>query len=125
MLKKVTPILTVDTIEPCLPFWTEHLGFQVTMAVPEEGPKAFAILVRDGFEIMYQTQASLAEDLGANFPLQGSIIYIEVDAVEPIAAAVPADSVAVPLRTTWYGATEIFVREPGGNVIGFAKQKED
>src|SRR6266852_3502350 len=29
--------------------------------------------------------------------------------------------VVVPKRTTFYGATEIFVREPGGNLVGFAQ----
>jgi uncharacterized glyoxalase superfamily protein PhnB len=125
MLTKLTPILVVETIEPCLPFWTEHLGFTVTAAVPDEGPKVFAQLERDGVEIMYQTQASLTDDLGADFPLQGSLIYIEVDDVAPIAAAVPAGSVAVPLRTTFYGATEVFVREPGGNVVGFAQHQKE
>jgi hypothetical protein len=27
----------------------------------------------------------------------------------------------VPRRKTFYGAEEIFVREPGGNVVGFAQ----
>ena len=123
MLKKITPILTVDAIEPCLSFWTEHLGFHVMLSVPEEGAKVFVILERDGFEIMYQTQTSLHDDLRIAFPLNGSIVYIEVDKIETIAAVVPPELVAVPLRTTWYGATEIFVREPGGNTIGFSKQR--
>jgi hypothetical protein len=28
--------------------------------------------------------------------------------------------IVVPLRETFYGAIEIFIREPGGNVIGLA-----
>src|SRR4051794_41152173 len=111
MLKKLTPILIVESIEPCLSFWTEQLGFALTMAVPDDGPKVFAILERDGIEIMYQTQASLATDWGADSPLRGSLLYLEVESVEATQAAVPAEAVAVPLRTTWYGAREIFVRE--------------
>lgn len=29
--------------------------------------------------------------------------------------------VVVPRRSTFYGAEEVFVREPGGNVVGFAE----
>jgi hypothetical protein len=27
----------------------------------------------------------------------------------------------VPRHTTFYGSTEIYVREPGGNTVGFAQ----
>lgn len=121
MMTKLTPILVVEAIEPCLAYWTGHLGFQVTARVPDSGPLVFAILARDGIEVMYQTRDALKEDLGADFPLRGSLVYVEVDDVAAIAAAVPAESVVVPLRTTFYGATEVFVREPGGNVVGFAQ----
>ena len=29
-MKKLTPILVVDAIEPCLPFWTDRLGYART-----------------------------------------------------------------------------------------------
>ena len=42
----LTPILVVDEIEPCIPFWTERLGFQKTTEVPHEGELGFVILER-------------------------------------------------------------------------------
>jgi len=30
-MKKLTPVLFVEAIEPCLPFWTERLGFTKTV----------------------------------------------------------------------------------------------
>jgi len=30
-VKKLTPILSVEKIEPVLPFWTQHLGFIKTV----------------------------------------------------------------------------------------------
>jgi hypothetical protein len=38
------------------------------------------------------------------------------DALERVKGA----DVLVPERTTFYGMREIWVREPGGNVVGFA-----
>ena len=35
-VKKITPILFAEEIEPCLKFWMERLGFEKTIDVPEE-----------------------------------------------------------------------------------------
>ena len=35
-MNKATPLITVDEIEPCLPFWTDGLGFELTVTVPHE-----------------------------------------------------------------------------------------
>ncbi len=47
----------------------------------------------------------------------------EVDDIDAIEAAVTGAGaeIVVPRRTTFYGSTEIFVREPAGNVVGFAR----
>jgi len=41
--KKLTTLLVVDRIEPCLTAW-HALGYEVTVRVPDEGPLGFAIL---------------------------------------------------------------------------------
>ena len=56
----------------------------------------------------------------ADFP-SSSVLYIHVTNLDEIIAAVADAPVLVPKRTTFYGATEYSVREPGGNVIGFAE----
>lgn len=121
-ITKITPILYVEEIEPSLPFWTERLGFSVTTEVPQDGRLGFVILVRDSVEVMMQTRASVEADVPAvaATPRGASILFIEVDALEPILAAIEGVPVVVPRRTTFYGADEISVREPGGNIIGFA-----
>jgi uncharacterized glyoxalase superfamily protein PhnB len=124
-LKKVTPIMQVEAIEPLLSFWTEHLGFNITAQVPHEEHIGFVILEKDGYEVMYQTQASVAADAStlSSHPLGGTILFIEVDDIDAIETAVAAAGaeVLVPRRKTFYGSTEIFVREPAGNVVGFAE----
>jgi catechol 2,3-dioxygenase-like lactoylglutathione lyase family enzyme len=125
MFKKITPVLIVDAIEPVLPFW-QALGFEQAVAVPHGDHIGFVILVRDSVEVMYQSTASVREDTPATLagprPLGAAAIYIEVDDFDAVAARVPKDAeIVVPRRVAPYGATEIFVRDPAGNVIGFAQ----
>ncbi len=123
-MKKLTPILFVDAIEPCLPFWTERLGFSKTVEVPHQDRLGFVILVRDGVELMYQTWDSAAADVaGAATRTQGrsAALYLEVENLDEIERAMRGAEIVHPRRKAFYGATEIFVREPGGHVIGFAQ----
>lgn len=120
MLKSLTPILFVDAIEPCLTFWTERLGFQKVVEVPDEDRLGFVILKQGDLEVMYQTHRSVAKDLmGVDTP-SGGCVYITVDDFEAVVKALEGADVVVAPRKTFYGADEIFVREPGGNLIGFS-----
>ncbi|MBW3671494.1 MAG: hypothetical protein KY432_07450 [Acidobacteria bacterium] len=123
MQKKLTPILMVEEIEPSLPFW-QNLGYECTVQVPHEDRIGFAILVNGAIELMLQTfdsaLADIPEVVSSRDP--GSVVlYIEVDDLDEIATRLGGAPVVVPRRTTDYGATEIFVREPSGHVIGFAQ----
>jgi uncharacterized glyoxalase superfamily protein PhnB len=129
IMKKVTPLITVDEIEPCLPFWTETLGFEVTATVPHEDKVGFAMLQRGGVELMYQSRGSVAADLGATSSDAGladqladgvTALFIEVEALDPVVAALEDAEVVVPRRQTFYGTDEIFVRAPCGTLVGFA-----
>jgi hypothetical protein len=122
MIKKMTPILYVDAIEPVLPFWVDRLGFTKTAEVPAGDRLGFVILERDGLEVMYQTRQSVSADAPAlaDTPMGGSILFVEVESLDPILGALSGIEPVVPRRRTFYGADEFFVREPAGNVIGFA-----
>jgi uncharacterized glyoxalase superfamily protein PhnB len=124
MLKKLTPVLLVEEIEPCLPFWVERLGFQKTVEVPDGNKLGFVILAKDNIEIMYQSHASAEKDVPGllQWPLKpATFLYIEVTDLDGIIQRLQGVPVAVPVRTTFYGAREIGVREPGGNVVAFAE----
>jgi hypothetical protein len=123
-MKKLTPILYVDAIEPCLPFWIERLGFTKTVEVPHGNRIGFVILACDGLEVMYQTWDSAAADVpGATTQTDGhsAALYFEVEALDEVERALSGTNLVHPRRTAPYGATEIFVREPGGHVVGFAQ----
>ena len=128
-MKRVTPLVTVEAIEPCLPFWTENLGFEVTATVPHEDTLGFVILRKDDVELMYQSRASVEADLGASGAPAGlagemasgtATLFIEVDGLDGVIDALGDAEVLVPRRTTFYGMDEIFVRPPCGTVVGFA-----
>ena len=126
-VSRLTPLLIVEAIEPCLPFWIDRLGFTKTVEVPEGDRLGFVILVRDGLEVMYQTRDSVRGDIPplADTPSKGSMLYIEVDDLDAIETAMIGIAPVIPRRTTFYGAQEIIVREPAGNVVAFAQYAAD
>ena len=79
MMKKLTPVLVVDAIEPVLPLW-DALGFTRTAEVPHGKRLGFVILQKDSVELMYQTFDSVRADepkVGDQFGRSG--LFIEVD----------------------------------------------
>ena len=122
-MNRLTPVLMVEAIEPCLPFWIDRLGFTKTAEVPEGDALGFVILARDGVEIMYQTRASVSNDVAplASNPMGGSMLYIDVEDIDAVEQALAGVAAVVPRRTTFYGAEEVIVREPGGNCVAFAQ----
>ena len=59
---KLTPVLLVESIENSLTFWTERMGWQRTVEVPEGDHLGFVIVVREGAELMLQTFDSVSKD---------------------------------------------------------------
>jgi uncharacterized glyoxalase superfamily protein PhnB len=124
-LKQLTPVLIVEAVEPCIKFWTDRLGFEVTNQVPgPDGKLVFASVQKAGIEIMYQTRASvISEQPGSAGDLMGHSValFITVGDLESILKALEGAPVIKPKHETFYGSTEIYVREPGGNTVGFAQ----
>ncbi|HLL81021.1 MAG TPA: VOC family protein [Longimicrobium sp.] len=123
-IKKLTPILYVERIEPSIAFWTDRLGFERTAEVPHEDHLGFLILQKDGVEVMYQTRDSVLADAPAvaeGLTMAGSMLFFEVDDIDAVERALQGVEQVVPRRKTFYGADELFVREPAGNLVGFAQ----
>ncbi len=122
MIQKATALLRVERVEPSLPFWVDRLGFQKVTEVMEGNSLGFVILSKGHVEIMLQSRASLAKDLpmlsvGAMTP---AVVYMGVTNLEEIVSKLSPSEILVAKRTTYYGMEEIWAREPGGHVIGFA-----
>jgi len=122
-VNKITAVLIVEEIEPALPFW-ERFGFERGPEVPHGDRLGFIILQRDGVEVMYQSRASVAADVPAlaDTPAGGTALFIVVDDIDAIEEMVGDLPLVLPRRTTFYGATEIGLREPAGNnIVTFAQ----
>ena len=126
-VKSLAPVLIVDAVEPCLSFWTDRLGFTTASEVPgDNGSLVFAIVKKDGVEIMYQTKASVIADMpdqANDLTGHSTGLFISVPSIADLDLAEQAlrDAPLVKARhQTFYGSTEFYVREPGGNVVGFA-----
>jgi catechol 2,3-dioxygenase-like lactoylglutathione lyase family enzyme len=122
---KLTPVLVVEKIETSLPFWVDRMGFEKTVDVPGDNGVAFAILVRDGAELMLQTAASVASDEPAFAPKGESRVtslFIEVDDFADTLKRLEGYPIRMPERKTFYGMVEVGVFEPSGNIVVFASR---
>ena len=127
MLKQLTPVLVVDAVEPGLAFWTDRFGFAKTIEVPgPDGRLIFGAVQRDGIEVMYQTRASVIEErpeAASEMNGKSIVLFIQVDDIDATEKALAGAPVVKARHETFYGSTEIYVREPGGHVVGFAQMK--
>jgi uncharacterized glyoxalase superfamily protein PhnB len=125
LFKQLTPVIIADAVEPGVAFWTDRLGFTVSNQVPgPDGKLIFASVEKDGIEVMYQTRASaIADQPGMARELNGHSIalFITVTDLDKVEKAVAGAPVVKARHETFYGSTEIYVREPAGNTVGFAQ----
>lgn len=123
-VRKITPILFAEEIEPCLRFWIDRLGFEKTIDVPDGNKLSFAILQKGSVELMYQTYSSAERDIttiSSEVRKGPSFLYVEVESLDDTIDALKGVEVAMPVRTTFYGAKEIGVKDPAGHAVIFAQ----
>jgi hypothetical protein len=73
---------------------------------------------------MYQTRASVvAERADAAGELVGhsTALFITTEDLDDVIRALVGAPIVKPRHKTFYGSEEIYVREPGGNTVGFAQ----
>ena len=123
-IKKVTPLLVVDRIEPSLGFY-EKLGYGTVISVPHEDHLGFVLLAQGESQIMLQTRGSLVADVpSVSRTGATSLLYIDVESLDAALAAAAGAEILVPTRTTFYGAREAFVREASGQIVAFAEEEK-
>lgn len=124
-VKKITTILFAEEIEPGVKFWTERLGFNKTIEVPDGDKLAFVLLEKGGLELMYQTYATADRDdpaVGQLVRKGPTFLYVEVEDIKQALAAMQGVDVVVAMHDTFYGAREFSVKDPAGHLITFAQQ---
>ena len=121
-MKKLTPVLVVDAIEPQLEFWCKRLGFQAVAEVPHGDALGFVILQQGPVELMLQSRASVAEDNPAAAQRASHVaLFLEVEDLDSIRARLAGLTLVFDNRSTFYGSRETCVHDPADNVVVFAQ----
>jgi uncharacterized glyoxalase superfamily protein PhnB len=124
-VKRITAVLFVQEVEPCVKFWIERLGFEKTAEVPDGDKLAFVMLQKGRVELMYQSYASADKDIGTTISQVArkgpTFLYVEVDNLDETINAVNGTEVVMPKRKTFYGSTEIGIKDPAGHYVTFAE----
>ena len=137
-LKKLAPNFAVQDIEKTVAFYRDVLGFKLEMAVPEDKSGVeqelterkkyiYAMMSRDGVEVMFQRTDSIGEDVPPlkGVPIGASVsFYIEVEDINALYQEIkPKAEVVKELETVWYGMQEFYVKDCNGYILGFAERK--
>jgi len=121
-MKKLTPVLVVDDVKPCVDWWCGRLGFEKRVEVPEGSALGFVILVVGDVEIMYQSRRSVAADIPAlTAESFHTCLFLEVSDLDSVERRLQGADFVFARRQTPYGATEIAVHDPANNVVVFAQ----
>jgi uncharacterized glyoxalase superfamily protein PhnB len=124
-VKRITPVLLVKEIEPLIPFWVDRLGFTKAVEVPDGNKLGFVIFQKGSVEVMYQTYASVEKDAPPSMSAEArkgpTYLYMEVDNLDAVLAAMRQERLVMPVRTAFYGMKEFAVQDPGGHFVTFAQ----
>lgn len=122
-IKKLTANLYTHDVRGCVAFWVDRLQFEKTIEVPDGDNLAFAALQRGSIELMYGSYASLEKDaaVAQAFRRGTSLLFLEVEDVEAVLAAMEGAPVVSPFHATFYGSREFTVTDPAGHLITFAQ----
>lgn len=124
-LQKLTPNMMVEDVNQTVDFYRDMLGFKLVMTVPERGRFDWALVQRDGVEIMFQTRASLSRDvpLLQDRLLGGALtFYLDVQGVEALYEQIRNRvEIIQDLHTTFYSTREFAVQDCNGFILTFAE----
>ncbi len=124
-VKRITPVLLVREIEPIVPFWVDRLGFAKIIEVPDGNKLGFIAFQKGTAEVMYQTYASVEKDapkeVSGTAGKGPTYLYMEVDNLGAVLAAMKDVKIVMPVRTAFYGMREFTVQDPGGHFVTFAQ----
>jgi uncharacterized glyoxalase superfamily protein PhnB len=120
-MKKLTPVLLVEELQPSIEFYRGVLGFEVKTEMPLEG---FAALESGDVEVMLETRKAMTHDFPtlADAPAGGgNVLYFETEDVDSLRRRVEGRTrILTDLRDQPYGMREFVVSDPSGNLVTLA-----
>ena len=122
-ITRLTPNLYTDNVAACVKFWVDRLHFEKTAEVPEPGGLAFAVLKKGKIEVMYGSYNSLDQEprVTGSYQRGTGFLFIEVDDLDSVVAAMMDLPKVADVHQTFYGATEFTVNDPAGHLLTFAQ----
>lgn len=125
-IRKLTPNLVVRNVEASLRFYSEILGLEKAMTVPDESPYIFAAVSNGAVEIFFNDQKTVA----AEYPkLAASIcasltLYMEVDSLQSVFDRVQKSGakISMPITDQFYGMKEFAFEDSDGYTITIAQK---
>ena len=116
--KATSPVLVAADVGATARWYEENLGFDA-VTFPERPPFAFAILCRDGLEIMIRR----CGPAGMQRPDGDWNVYIRIAGVhalyDQLQGRVP---IVEPLKTKNYGCIEFTIEDPNGFRLVFSEE---
>ena len=126
MLKSVTANLMVESVDDTLAFYKTTLGFVELASVPgANGNLQFAIVAKDGQQLMLQGRESLCEEypiLMTDKVKPSVSIYLTVDNFEGFYAEIQSRiKLLKEEHRTFYGTREFAIQDNNGYVLTIAE----
>ena len=125
-MQSVSPNIFVNDINATIAFY-QKLGFQLISSVPETGDYVWVMMVNSAVTFMFQTYASLGNDLPEISRKDGGslLFYIQRKNIRKYFEEIKLRvTVIKPLEKTFYGATEFSILDNNGYVLTFAEDEE-
>lgn len=134
---KISPNFEVTDIKKTTAFYTENLGFNLIMAVPESQDGidqtflenkeyVYALVQRDNVEFMFQRSDTFKNDVVFSKGLAiGATVsfYMEIEGINEFYLALKHKNLQLTeLKTTWYGMQEFYLKDLNGYILGFAER---
>ncbi len=125
-MESLSPNIFVENMNETIDFY-KSIGFQLVMTVPEAGNDfVWAMMVNGNITFMFQTFASLGEELPAISRKSGGslLFYIKLKKIREFFELIKEKiTVLKGLETTFYGATEFSILDNTNYVLTFAEDE--
>lgn len=123
--QSLSPNVIVDDVNVAVDYYTKNLGFNFITSVPESGKYNWAMVMRDGITLMFQSLPSIQEDLPElGIAGKGSIgtFFIEMTGIDQWYQQIKEKvDVIGEMRTTFYGKKEFTIKDLNGYFLTFAE----
>lgn len=125
-ITKLTPNLVVHNVEDSLKFYSQILGLEKAISVPDESPYIFASVSNGAIEIFFNDQKTVAADLPALAASIGAsmTLYMEVDDLQAVLDRVQkaGAKISMPVTEQFYGMKEFAFEDEDGYTITIAQR---